>query len=1220
MRCPACGRDNLPGASRCAGCAKPLPRPGAPTGAPPVERDATRPAPAPPPPSRPAAARSRALEEAATSIPRRPGVTGITGVPGAAAPGGAQGLVPGTYLGARYLVEAVLGEGGMGMVYKARDLELNRTVALKVIRPELASHPEILERFKREILLASQVTHKNVVRIHDLGEAGDLRFISMSFIEGESLRALLDREGPLPPERGVPLVRDIALALQAAHEAGIVHRDLKPHNVLLDRDGTPYVGDFGISRSMDSQGTMTETGAILGTVDYMSPEQAKGDVPDQRSDIYSLGMMMFEMFTGALPFRAANPLSVMVKRVHEDAPSATQVRPGLPPWLSAIIMRALQRDPSARYQTLAELVRDLDRQRATRARRRLLGRRALLAAGAIAAVLLLAVAAGRFLRSRPQAAPVVKSSLALLPFRNETADPRYDWVRSGLTSVLRTGLLQARSLRLAGDDRVTDILSLLKPAEGEEARPATMERLGRLAGVDNVFAGRLLKVPSGLRLEGRLLRVVGGGADAGAAERPPLVVDGRDESALLGMLDDLTRKVRDDLGVRSGFSERALGAAQLTSRSVEALSLYGEGLGLDRSGKELEAVAKFEAAVGKDPGFAMAQAALAEGYDALGRGDDAKKAAGRAVDGLRDASPWEAAHVRAVRARIGGDLDQAETELRAIVDAAPNDTPSILDLAGVQEDRGELPDALRSLTRAVALDPKHPDAHYLLGRVLVKSGRATDALAEFNAALALHGETGNDEGRATVLNGLGNTYQRLNQFDEAERYFRQALDIRRRIHDQRGVAVCLNNLALVHRNQARFEDSLRDARESLAVSTAMNDKPRAAESWLFLGDTYGDTGRPEQALQAYQEGLKLMREVGDDARLARSLRSLGYVNAILGKYVEAFFFMKEALEKSRATGDKRALAQALNDIGIVEQFQGRYEEALRYYAEAMGLTRDTADREAEAAVRTNMAQIQADQGEYAAAFKTFADAEAAVREIRSDSSLANCLSFLGEARRRAGDLAGAGTALDEAIRLSRGIKADATLGESLTYEGLRLLDAGKGPEAAAVLKEAARVLDRVRDFRLILMTRLASARAARAAGALDAALAEVRRAGLDPLLAPGLLAGARLSLAGGRAAEAQAQAAEGERAATRLGQRDLLFQARHLAAEAMRRAGRGADAQAQYLKALEPLEEMRSGLAGDALTIFLARPETAAFARDADEALRGAPAAERDRLARLTRP
>src|SRR3989441_518529 len=431
MTCPRCGRPNPKAAAECAACGATL-SPDIPTLTGLGGRSAAT-----------AAGGDRTLTSSGVA-------SAVTGeyrfAPGAR-------LAPGTLLGTRYEILAVLGEGGMGTVYKAQDRELGRLVALKVIRPDMASRPEILERFKREILLASQVTHKNVLRIHDLGEAGEIRFISMHYVEGTNLKGLLEQEGSLPLERGLPLALQIGEALQAAHDAGIVHRDLKPQNILIDRDGNAYIADFGISRSLAEGGTMTDTGAILGTVDYMSPEQARGETPDHRGDLFSFGVILYEMFTGTLPFRASNALSIMMKRLHEDAPPLRQARPELPAWLAAIVARTLQRAPEDRYQSAGDLVRDLERQRASRSWRRFARPRYLAPATAF---LLLVAAAGiapRFMRPGSTSVSAPQVSLVILPFQNATGDPVYDWARSGRPTLHRSERLLSQTLRLDGGGR-----------------------------------------------------------------------------------------------------------------------------------------------------------------------------------------------------------------------------------------------------------------------------------------------------------------------------------------------------------------------------------------------------------------------------------------------------------------------------------------------------------------------------------------------------------------------------------------------------------------------------------------------------------------------------------------------------------------------------------------------------------------------------------------------
>jgi tetratricopeptide (TPR) repeat protein/TolB-like protein len=1187
MNCPACGRDNLPGASRCAKCGKPLPERADPA--------------TPPPPDLGAAG--------ATSVIGGP----LAGTAGSFAPGAR--LEPGTFIGQRYQIEAMLGEGGMGMVYRAHDRELNRKVALKVIRPELASHPEILERFKREILLASKVTHRNVVRLHDLGEAGDLRFLSMSYIEGENLKALLEREGPLSPERGVPIVRGIAEALQAAHEAGVVHRDLKPHNVLLDRDGQPYVGDFGISRSMTGDGTMTETGAILGTVDYMSPEQARGDIPDQRSDIYSLGVMMFEMFTGTLPFRAANPLSVMVKRVHEDVPSPTQVRPGLPAWLNAIMLRALARDPKVRYQTMTELIRDLDRQRATRARRRLLGKRTGMAAAAVLCAGLLAWGATSFLSHRAAAIPAVKTTLALLPVRNETADTRYDWVPAGATSVLRSGLVQARALRLTDDDRTREILDILKPSPGEEARPATAQRIGRLAGVDNVLAASLLRVGTGLRLQASLVSA----REGSQAPARPLLVDGDGDAALPGMLDALAGKVREALGVARAWGEAGPRSGELSTRSVEALSAYGQAIAREKSGDLIHAAEGFKQATAADPSFALGWALLAQTQDRLGRQDDAKSSGDQAIAHLEKASPWEAARVRAIVATVKGDPAAAAKELQSLVAEAPNDPQSLLDLARAQEDAGDLAGARVSLQRTVALDPRHAAAQFAFGKVQARLGDLGAAGDAFKTALALYEELGSRQGSADVHNGLGNIAMAMGQNEEAEAHYRKSLDTRRAIGDTRGVTVSLANLATILWRTGRIDEALRMQQESVDTAKSLGDPGRIALGYQQLGDLQAAAGRTEAALGSYQSSLKILRESGDDTSLAKVLTSIGFLDGTMGKYVEAFFFMKEALAKTRATGDQEGLVEVLVDIGGLEQIQGRYDQALSYFDEGLTHARQSDHSPFANILNMNTAQIHEDQGNYGAALKLLNDAVASARAMHQEVQISIGLTFLGSVRLRSGDLAGSGEALAEATRLARVQHNDTVLTEALTYEGLRLMTRGDRAGASAALKEAGTTAVRAGDYRLVRMARMARAQLEGSRGDLEQVLKDVRDAGLQPLVAPALLALARLDLQAGRLDPAAARAREAAESASGLGERDWLAQARHLEGQVLSRQGKQQAAMDVMKQALPPFEEMRKTLQGPQLAAFLARPETAGFGRDAAPLFASSPP-DRGRLDALLKP
>src|SRR5258707_11219307 len=265
----------------------------------------------------------------------------------------------GTVLAGRYELLKLIGQGGMGAVYKAHDMELDRVVALKLIRPELAKNPEVLRRFKQELILARQVTHKNVIRIFDLGQGDGFKFITMDFVEGQDLRALLLEKGKLAPEQAARIMLQICRALEAAHAEGVIHRDLKPQNVMLDASGRVYVMDFGIARSAYLPG-MTQTGALIGTPEYMSPEQGRGEALTERSDLFSLGVIFYELLTGKSPYPADAPLGTLWKRLQAKAKPPAELDATVPKALNDIVMSALEIEPEKRISSAREMAQQLE--------------------------------------------------------------------------------------------------------------------------------------------------------------------------------------------------------------------------------------------------------------------------------------------------------------------------------------------------------------------------------------------------------------------------------------------------------------------------------------------------------------------------------------------------------------------------------------------------------------------------------------------------------------------------------------------------------------------------------------------------------------------------------------------------------------------------------------------------------------------------------------------
>lgn len=590
--CAQCGAESDPLASRCMKCDSDLPR----------QRDPLQ----------------SGDNDATTIMPLDRPATGPSGSV-------TDTLAPGGRVGERYTIIKKLGAGGMGEVYQAWDASLGVAVALKVIRPDTAVSAEetrqLEARFKRELLLARQVTHSNVVRIHDLGELGNTKFLTMAYIDGVDLATLVRREGKLPVTRALGLVKQIASGLSAAHAAGVVHRDLKPANVLINADGAALLTDFGIARSIDAATLQTMPGAVVGTLDYMSPEQARGEPADKRSDVYSLGLILYELLAGGRPRSSGSgTLAGLLERVSKGPPPLGSIAPETPVPLQGIVARCLNVDPQARYASAAELLEDLDRlgpdgreqPGAARPRGRL--RSAAIAAAALAVVLLAGFAWWMFVSQPVPSAPAQRDPVSILiaDFENRAGDPVFE---GALEQALAIGIEGAPFVVSYPRADAAKLAQSLRGSGGLDAATAQLVAVREEIGV--VLAGTVAQDSGGYLLEVRALRTDSQEPFATAKERAS------DKGGVLRAIDRLARSLRTSLGDTPGVD--AAQAESVSAGSLEAVREYTIAQNLSTDRKNAEAIEHYKAAIGHDAQFGRAYAGWAVSAFDLGRRAEAEQ-------------------------------------------------------------------------------------------------------------------------------------------------------------------------------------------------------------------------------------------------------------------------------------------------------------------------------------------------------------------------------------------------------------------------------------------------------------------------------------------------------------------------------------------------------------------------------------------------------------------
>jgi len=993
-------------------------------------------------------------------------------------------LAPGVVLGTRYEILQLLGQGGMGAVYKAKDLELDRVVALKVIRPEVAYHPDMLQRFKQELLLARQITHRNVIRIFDLGEASGLKFITMEFIEGQDLRSLVLEKGRLSSEEIVGIIEQVCLALDAAHSEGVVHRDLKPQNIMIDRNGRAAVMDFGIARSVESGG-MTQTGMLVGTPDYMSPEQVMGEHVDVRADLFTLGVILYELLTGAMPYKADTVQASMFKRTREVPKPPIVIDPTVPKALSDITARCLQIDPALRYRSAREILTDLQTWRgggqldsATIARGK--PRRDLSALKSkwipVTAAAMLAVAvAGWLLRGRlfsvQQASPASPVALAIVPFRNASGDPSLDWLGSSVAETLSTDVGQSAHLRVVSSERVNEIFRDLRLSPDTSFDPPTIDRLAEFSNADDLVWGRYARFGDQIRLDGTVQDVKHG--------RTTALTESATESNILGAIDRLAADIRSSLALSTSVVKELQGQSfKPSTSSADALRDYNEGLQLARRGNYLDAVHRFQAATKEDASFALAYSELGRTYAQLGQDDDAEQASRKAAE-LSDQLPAAEKYlIQASHYRIRRDYPKAIEVYENLAKVSPNDVDVLFNLGVLYENSSEYDKARAELTRVLALDPKRVSGLLEMGRVEIRAGNPQKGLEYLTQAQAMAIESGNDEERSDILQAMGGAYAALNKNEDAIRNFQDALDIRRKLGLRKGIADSLEDMASAQSQLGQSAVALKNYNEALAVRREIGDKAGTADALNDLGQFYDDHGQYAQALPLFKESLQTEIDVGNLINQGLVLNNIGNTYLFSADYQNARTYFEQALEVREKLGVSSAIADTLHNLAETLNNMAQYDQALQDYLRALDLRRKAGDKRGAAIESSGMGNLFGYQGRYGAAVSSEEDAVETMRDIQEQGFwLAEVLGAYGLSLAEVGRSDDAKKNLDEAMAVARSQKDDAIVAELLGYEGDDAFYRGDYGSSAALYSQAVQTASHTTDAHLILVSKVNSAKA-----------------------------------------------------------------------------------------------------------------------------------------------
>ena len=848
-------------------------------------------------------------------------------------------LTRGSTLANRYEIIEELGKGGMGKVYRVEDTKLKQEVALKLIKPEVAKDKKTIERFRNELKLAREIAHRNVCRMYDLNEEKGIHYITMEYVRGEDLRSLIRRIGQLPIGKSISIANQICEGLSEAHRLGVVHRDLKSNNIMIDKEGNVRIMDFGIARSLEAKG-ITGPGVMIGTPEYMSPEQVEGKEVDQRSDIYSLGVILYEMVTGKVPFEGDTPFTIGMKHKGEMPKNPKELNTQISDDLNRLILRCLEKEREKRYQSADEVRSELTNieegipttERIVPERKPLTSREITVTLGlrklfipalVFIGIVILGVVIWQLLPEKEAVvAPKIENSIAVISFENQTGDKAYDYLQKAIPNLLITSLERTGDHYVVTWERMRDLLAQIGEKDVETVDRDLGFKLCRREGVEAIVLGSYIKAENVFATDVKVLDVETKRLLKSASSKGTGV-----DSILQTQINELSKEISLGIGTARDKIEYAeTPITDVTTSSMEAYNYFLRGRE-DYEKFYFDSAQRFlEKAVELDSNFALAYLYLGRAYSNLEKSRERDEAYKRAKTLSQNASDKERLYIEAYYARgIENDWDKAFLIYQQMAQKYPKEKHLHHELSLYYLAKNMHDQQIEELDKALELDPNYGDALNSIAYVYSDIGNYEKAIEYLKRYASI------SPGDANPFDSMAELYFRMGKLDEAVAKYKEALEIKPDFFQSYW------RVGYIFALKEEYTEALKWVDKDISISSSPGLK---ADGYITKGLFQYWLGNFEQALSSFNLAKDLAEAAGNKGVKATAdlLAGLIYCDQqefeLSRKHIKRWFDVYIEISPAFIPD---FTAHYKSSLGIVELKEGRIDFAKSNLAEIKSL-------------------------------------------------------------------------------------------------------------------------------------------------------------------------------------------------------------------------------------------------------------------------------------------